>query len=99
MRKLLLFSLLLLSGCATAPFNPSEFNRRVMVDTTIDDNIGYDERDRKIVGQMQRINGVCYIKVPSITWLYDSYTMCIWGHEFMHCVLGTFHTKNDMGTC
>ena len=89
----------MLNGCATAPLNPPEFNKRVIVDTTINDNIGTDERGRKIVGQAVRINGICYIKVPSILWLYDSYNMCVWGHELMHCVFGTFHTKDDMGTC
>ena len=71
----------------------------VIVDTTINDNIPDDKRGREVVGNMERINGICYIQVPTITWLYDSYNMCVWGHEFMHCVLGTYHTEDDMGTC
>ena len=97
MRRLLLFSLLL-GGCANAPFNPPEFNKRVIVDTTIDDNIGYTEEGVRIVGQFKRIDGVCYIKVPTITWLYDEYNMCVWGHEFMHCVYDYYH-KGAVSTC
>lgn len=90
---------LLLTGCANKGFNPPEFNNVVIVEVEINDNIGFDEYDRSVAGQAVRINGICYIQVPTITWLYDSYNMCIWGHEFMHCVFGVYHTKDDMGTC
>ena len=92
MRKLLLFSLLL-GGCAEIPFNPPEFNRTVTVVTIINDNLS-----RKAVGRFKRIDGICYIQVPTIRWLYDEYNMCVWGHEFMHCVYGYYH-KGAVSTC
>lgn len=91
--------ILLCSGCANQPFTPPEFNKQVVVDVTINDSIGYDSEGRRIVGQAKRVGGICYLQLPTITWLYDSYNMCVWGHEFMHCVFGRFHTKDAMGTC
>lgn len=99
-RTLLLSLVLLLQGCAApAPFNPPEFNKYVVGVVEIDDNIGFGPNGGKIVGQTSFKKGICSFKLPTIQGVYDSYNMCIWGHEFMHCVLGSFHREDEIDTC
>lgn len=91
---------LLLGGCTTpVPFNPPEFNKYIVGKVEINDNIGYSKNGNIIVGQTSFRKGICSFKLPTILGVYDSYNMCIWGHEFMHCVLGSFHREDEIDTC
>jgi len=52
-----------------------------------------------IVGLTEWKDGVCYIYVPPLKDVYDSISMCVIGHEIMHCVLGYFHNEDEGNSC
>jgi len=101
MKKIIFIILItfIFSGCANKPFNPPEFNKYVIAEIEINDNIGYDKHGRKIVGLSIMNKGLGKMKLPTIKDLYDTYNMYIWGHELMHFVFGTFHSDDEASTC
>jgi len=66
---------------------------------TFDKDLGKDYLGRQIAGYASFSLKRCHIWIPMIEFVHDSYTWCIWGHELGHCILGTFHTKDEGSTC
>ena len=91
MRILILaISVILLTGCG-APIKKPEFNQSMLLTMEIDNDIGYDSRNRRINGQAKLGNGRCHLKLPTVQDFHDRQNMNTWGHELMHCVYGNFH--------
>ncbi|MCK5609641.1 hypothetical protein KAR91_47650 [Candidatus Pacearchaeota archaeon] len=99
--KLFLFLIVFgLYGCTSYSFHPTEHNEYLKIKIIFNDNIGYDSEGRRVLGRVPYARkGYCLLMIPNITELMDSKNWCVWGHELGHCILGTFHDKNERGTC
>lgn len=87
---------LLLMGCNT-PIVPTAFNDRIDLRVKIDNNIIF--KGEKADGLAIPAGRDCFLQLPSITYLEDSYNFCIWGKELFHCVYGYYHKGRKDDYC
>ena len=100
MKLLIIF--LLLSGCAIVPpLKPTQNNKHITATIIINDSIGNDKKGRTILGETWYIDkkGTCIFILPTVRDVYDAKNMCVWGHELLHCVMGSFHTDDEGSSC
>ena len=96
----LLVTLLLVVGCTTPPKLKHEW-----VNTTPNIRIRFTKdfttirklyKNDTIVGLALLFENSCTIYIPYVEHVLDAKSMCIAGHELMHCIYGQFHDP-DMG--
>ena len=102
--KLLLVLLVVVIGGCTSnpPIKPTDHNLRpdVIVRFTKDfSGIRELYNNQRIVGLTMWVNGKCIMYVPPLEDVYDATSMCVIGHEFMHCVLGYYHSEDESNSC
>lgn len=106
-QTLLLCVLLLTQGCAAfdAPkFTPTQYNTDLHIKVQFTEDFSVLEKKfnfESLAGMTEYIDfkGTCILYIPSLEEVMDGYTMCIAGHEFFHCILGSFHEEDDGATC
>jgi len=105
MRILLLA--LLLSGCAAfdAPkFKPNQYNLDLQLKIVPTQDFRalakkYNYPDLGGLTVYKDFKGKCVLYIPMIKEVRDGYKMCVAGHELFHCILGSFHKKDEGMTC
>lgn len=101
-KLLLVLLVVVIGGCdSNPPIKPTDYNLRpnVVVKFTKDFSNIRELYGDNIVGLTMWINGKCIMYIPPLADVYDDNSMCIIGHEFMHCVLGYFHAEDESESC
>lgn len=94
---------LLLIGCAQPPkLNHTWVNTspNIKIRFTPDfTNIRERYKDDAIIGLTLLYKTGCTMYIPPIEHVLDYRSMCIAGHELMHCVYGIFHDDDHAYSC
>jgi len=108
MKHLLILLIVLgASGCTVfdAPkFQPTQYNTDLhikvefMKDFTVLEKL-FGVSDLDGMTEYKDFKGTCVLYILPLEEVMDSYTMCVAGHEFFHCILGSYHKEGEGDTC
>jgi len=104
---LLITAVLVISACAvfdSPKFQPTQYNTDLhikvefMKDFTVLEKL-FGFSDLGGMTEYEDFKGTCILYIPPLEYVMDSYTMCVAGHEFFHCILGSYHKEGEGDTC
>jgi len=98
--KKILIGLLLVIGCTSPPkLKHTWVNTTPNIKVRFTSDFTYIRKrynDDAITGLTLLFKDSCTMYIPPIKHVLDARSMCIAGHELMHCIYGAFHDP-DMG--